>query len=45
LARIYERQHDYKKAARAYARLGLKYPEKNVYFAALQKQAEEKIKS
>ncbi|MCA1751620.1 MAG: hypothetical protein ABR572_00775 [Cryomorphaceae bacterium] len=45
LARIYEKQHDFKKAARAYARLGLKYPEKSVYFAALQKQAEEKIKS
>lgn len=45
LAKIYEKQHDFKKAARAYARLGLKYPEKSVYFAALQKQAEEKIKS
>lgn len=45
LASIYEKQHDFKKAARAYARLKLKYPEKSAYFAALQKQAEEKIKS
>lgn len=43
LAKIYERQGDYKKAARAYKNLGLKYPEKRVYFAALQKKAEEKI--
>ncbi len=45
LAKIYERQGDYKRAARAYANLCLKYPEKSIYFAALQKQVEEKIKS
>lgn len=44
LAKIYEKQQDFKKAARAYARLGLKYPEKSTYFATLQKQAEAKIK-
>lgn len=44
LAKVYEQQQDYKKAARAYARLGLKYPEKSTYFATLQKQAEAKIK-
>jgi len=42
LASIYERQGDYKKAARAYKNLSLKYPEKRRYFAALQKRAEEK---
>ncbi len=41
LAQIYERQGDYKKAARAYKNLSLKYPEKRRYFAALQKRAEE----
>jgi len=41
LAKIYERQGDYKKAARAYKNLSLKYPEKRRYFAALQKRAEE----
>jgi hypothetical protein len=45
LARIYERQGDYKRAARAFANLSLKFPEKSVYFAALQKQAEEKFKN
>lgn len=43
LAKIYEKQGDYKKAARAYKNLSLKYPEKRAYFAALQKKAEEKI--
>ncbi len=45
LAKVYERQGDYKKAARAYQNLGLKYPEKRAYFANLQNQAEEKIKN
>ena len=43
LANIYERQGDYKKAAVAYKNLGLKYPEKRRYFAALQKRAEEQL--
>ncbi len=43
LAKIYERQGNYKKAATAYKNLSLKYPEKRVYFAALQKRAEENI--
>jgi len=43
LAKIYERQGDYKKAARAYKNLGLKYPEKRTYFADLQKKAEEHL--
>jgi len=44
LANIYEKQGDYKKAARAYKNLMLKYPEKSSYFAALQKKAEDQIK-
>lgn len=45
LAKIYMRQGDHKKAARAYENLKLKYPEKSIYFANLQKQAEEKLKN
>lgn len=43
LAKIYDRQGDYKKAARAYKSLSLKYPEKRRYFADLQKRAEKQF--
>jgi len=44
LANIYSKQGDFKKAAQAYKNLGLKYPEKRIYFAALQKEAEKNLK-
>ena len=44
LAKVYEKQGDFSRAARAYKNLGLKNPEKRIYFAALQKKAEEQIK-
>lgn len=44
LAKIYAKQGDFKKAAQAYKNLGLKYPEKRIYFAALQKEAEKNLK-
>lgn len=42
LARIYEKQGNTAKAIDAYHRLGLKYPEKAAYFAALAKALEER---
>ena len=44
LANIYERQGDFKKAANAYKNLNLKFPEKRIYFADLQKKAEDQLK-
>lgn len=44
LAKIYERQGDYKRAAKAYKNLKLKFPEKSIYFADLEKKAEDQIK-
>lgn len=42
LARIYEKQGNLAKAIDAYRKLALKYPEKSAYFAALQKELEER---
>lgn len=44
LARIYEQQGNYAKAAEAYRKLALKVPEKAAYFAALSQAAAEKLK-
>ena len=44
LARIYEQQGNFPKAAEAYRRLALKVPEKAAYFAALSQAAAEKQK-
>lgn len=44
LARIYEQQGNYTKAAEAYRKLALKVPEKAAYFAALSQAAAEKQK-
>lgn len=38
LARIYEKQGNFSKAAEAYRKLALKYPDKSTYFAARQKE-------
>ena len=44
LARIYEQQGNFVKAAEAYRKLALKVPEKAAYFAALSQAAAEKQK-
>ncbi|MEO8067799.1 MAG: tetratricopeptide repeat protein [Flavobacteriales bacterium] len=44
LARIYEQQGNFAKAAEAYRKLALKVPEKAAYFAALSQAAAEKQK-
>ncbi len=43
LARIYFEQEKYELARQAYQALGLKYPEKSVYFAARLKEIDEKL--
>ena len=43
LARIYEKQGNLPKAIDAYRKLGLKYPEKSAYFAALSRSLEEQL--
>lgn len=44
LAKLYKQQKKYNKAIEAYRKLSLKYPEKNIYFAARIKEIEEIIK-
>lgn len=43
LARIYFEQEKYELARQAYQALGLKYPEKSIYFAARLKEIDEKL--
>lgn len=43
LARIYEKQGNLPKAIDAYRKLGVKYPEKSAYFAALSRSLEEQL--
>mgnify|MGYP003658292103 CR=1 FL=1 len=45
LAKIYVQQEKYELASQAYEALGLKYPEKSVYFAARLKEINEKLNS